>query len=189
MDVIFPSRQYIASTREGYTLIELMLALAIFSIIVGMAAPALGDLRADTRLSSRVNALAGYLNYARSEAIKSNQYVNVCKSPDGSNCDFDAEWEDGWLVFVDTDQDRKHDNSEKILRVHPALESDIHIDYGAFYSENYVRYYPNGRSPGNGTFTFCDERGGDKAHALVIYRGRLRTARKMPDGSPLTCTD
>jgi type IV fimbrial biogenesis protein FimT len=166
-----------------------MLTLAIISIILGLAAPALGERRSDTRLSSRVNELAGYLNYARSEAIKSNQFVNVCKSPDGNQCDFSAEWEDGWLVFVDSNQDRQRDSGEEVLKVHKALEGNIHIHFGAFYSSNYVRYYPNGRSPGNGTFTFCDARGGDKAHALVIYRGRLRTARTMPDGSPLSCSE
>ncbi|MGM0595099.1 MAG: GspH/FimT family protein, partial [Pseudomonadota bacterium] len=142
---------------------------------------------ADTRLTNSVNTLNGHLQRARSEAIKRGQRVNVCKSPDGLRCDNSAAWDEGWITFVDRNHDRKRNQSEPLIQRQQPLQGDIRLAFGSFYSSNYVVYYPAGRSPGNGTFTFCDSRGADHARALIFYKGRLRSATKKPDGTPLDC--
>ena len=188
MDVIYPSSCRLEYRLGGFSLIELLVALAIASILLGLAAPSFSEIIQNNRLTGQLNHLTSQLLYARSEAVKSNRNVIVCKSTDGMNCTNASHWEDGWIVFADDDRDRQRDGSEALLAVQPLIEHDLSINYGAFPSDNYVLYKPDGSSLGNGTFTFCDNRGKDKARALVLYRtGRLRSARNMPDGSELRC--
>lgn len=153
-----------------------------------MASPSLTELVRNNRQTGQINHLVSHLNYARSEAIKRRLNVMVCKSQDGSNCTTAGDWGEGWILFVDTDSDRQHSPMEDLLRVQSSLGHDLSITYGAFPSDNYVVYFPTGMSLGNGTFTFCDNRGKDAAKAVVLMKtGRLRIARIKPDGSELTC--
>ena len=188
MDVIYPSGYRPSRHAGGFTLIELLIAVAIASILLGMVAPAFSDLIQSNRQTGHINHLASHLNYARSEAIKRGINIMVCKSQDGMNCTTANEWDQGWILFADNDDDRKHDIAETLLAVQQPLGHDISVSYGAYPSDNYVIYYPTGYSLGNGTFTFCDSRGEDYAKALVLSKpGRLRSARSKPDGSPLEC--
>lgn len=189
MDVIFPSQQCVKAETRGFTLVEFVAAVSISAIVLGMAIPAFSNIINDTQLSTQTNEFAGYLNYARSAAIKYGERVQVCKSVDQQQCDNSSSWDDGWIIFVDSNMDRQRNNNEVVLQAATPTTDDITIDYGAFPTDNYIVYYPSGRSLGNGTFTFCDQQGDTKAHALVLYKtGRLRAADIMPDGSPLDCS-
>jgi type IV fimbrial biogenesis protein FimT len=185
MDVTHPSSRFV--TNAGYTLVELIAVLAITAILLGTAIPSFGNLINDTQLSTQVNEFAGYLNYARSEAIKYGMHVEICKSSNGSSCDTHANWQDGWIIFVDADADRERQADDLLLKIAAPNMPALKIDYGAFPSDNYVVYYPSGRSLGNGTFTFCAKN--SPPRALVLYKtGRVRAAHEMPDGSALSCT-
>lgn len=190
MDVNSPSFRYSVGCANGFSLIELLLAVAIASILLMMVAPSFSELIQSNRLTGHLNQLLGHIHLARSEAIKTRQWVIVCISPDGMTCSSTSNWEEGWILFIDTDRDRQRDAGESILVVQQALEQDITIRYGAYpyYSRHFVLYYPDGRSLGNGTFTFCDRRGQTSARAMVLYKsGRVRSARRMPDGNELSC--
>lgn len=188
MDVIYPSIRCLGKHPGGFSLVELLIVFALAAILLGMAAPSFSALIASNRLTGHINHLAGHLNYARSEAIKNRNNVIVCKSPDGMNCNNSSHWEEGWIIFVDDNTDRQHDSSENLIANQPPLGHDVSLTYSAFPSDNYVLYYPNGRSLGNGTFILCDKSGRASAKALVLYKtGRLRSARSMPDGSELSC--
>jgi len=58
---------------------------------------------------------------ARSEAVKNNLPVAVCKSSNGTSCASSGYWDAGWLVYVDTDNDGEFDSSESMLTSHSAL--------------------------------------------------------------------
>lgn len=189
MDVNSPSRQCVGSESCGFTLVEFIAAISISAILLGIVIPAFSNIINDTQLSTQVNEFAGYLNYARSAAIKYGERVQVCKSVDQQQCDNSSSWEDGWIIFVDSNMNRQRNSGEVLLQTATTTADMLSIDYGAFPTDNYVVYYPSGRSLGNGTFTFCDQRGSEHAHALVLYKtGRLRAADIMPDGSPLSCS-
>ena len=191
MDVTYHSpayRPYACRNYAGFSLIEFVIVIAIMAILLGIAAPAFTAIINDYRISSTINRFNGILSYARSEATKRIQRTMVCKSADGNNCDNSIAWHDGWMVFVDTDGDRTRSAGETILLVQQKLDRNITMSYSAFPSDNYVIYYANGLSMGNGTFTFCSPHGEDQPRALVLYKtGRLRHATIKPDGTPLEC--
>lgn len=83
--------------RRGFTLIELMVSLAIAAVLIGFALPAFNDFTAQRTLTARVNNLVLAVNYARSEAARIGSVVSV-QAMDAS--DSDNEWGPGFCVVV-----------------------------------------------------------------------------------------
>lgn len=86
-------------SQKGFTLIELMVTLAILAIVLGMAIPSFSSMLQDSRVSSLGSELQGALLLARSEAIKRRQDVVLCRGNVGaSSCENGTDWGGGWLV-------------------------------------------------------------------------------------------
>jgi len=171
----------------GFTLLELLSSIVIVLIILGVGIPALKATVTSNRLTTSINALAGTLAYTRSEAIRRNQHVVVCKSKTGTECTREGDWRTGWLVYVDLNQNRSLDAAERILGSHQLTEK-IQVDYRAFGSRHYLVYRPSGTTRTNGTFTFCDPAYPEAARALIITKtGRARLSNVQADGSALAC--
>lgn len=79
--------------EAGFTLLELLVTLAIISIVMMIGVPSFQHAIRSNRLTAAINDLSTSLSMARSEAIKRNRHVVVRKT--GAN------WENGWQVFVD----------------------------------------------------------------------------------------
>ena len=79
---------------RGFTLVELLMGLAILSIVTTTVVPSFSQLLAEQRLRQVSNELRMSLTLARSEAIKRNQTVNVLPA--------ESAWSDGWCVESDT---------------------------------------------------------------------------------------
>ena len=84
----------------AFTLIELMVALALAGILAATTAPNWRAFLATSELRDRSEALARALSVARSEAIKRGTRVDLCPSADRLRCASGATWELGWLTFV-----------------------------------------------------------------------------------------
>ncbi len=102
---------------SGITLIELVIALAIAGLLVGIAMPNYGDWIAEYQMMNFARDLAGNMNTARSEAIKRGIRVNVCKSANRRQCAAGGDWAQGFVVYVDVDHDGQIDAGESALRV------------------------------------------------------------------------
>lgn len=168
-----------AFSNQGFTLIELMVALAVLAILTGLAAPSFISMVRDNRLVTQTNEFIGALHLARAEAVKRNQDVVVCKSDDGENCDDTLTWADGWLVLV---------NGGQVLRVGKALDGDNAILASAGL-EDRVTYSRRGMaSVEGGAWQFCDARGAASASAVILKpSGRPKISNKLDNGGPLTC--
>ena len=90
-------------SAKGFTLLELIITVAIAGILLGIGVPGFGSLMRESRISSQYNSLVGSLYQARSEAIKGASDVTVCpKRGSGDNrCGGNNDWENGWIVFLD----------------------------------------------------------------------------------------
>lgn len=87
-------------TRQGFTLVELMVTIAIIGIVTMVAIPSFNKSMLSGKLTSIANSFAASAQLARSEAIKRNKTVKLCASSNGSTCS--GGWADGWIVWVET---------------------------------------------------------------------------------------
>lgn len=88
--------------QKAFTLIELMISILVLLVLIAIAVPSFTDLLARNRLSGQANELLSVIQFARSEAIKQNQTIRLCKANIAlDNCSaVSGSWE-AWLV-IDT---------------------------------------------------------------------------------------
>ena len=86
---------------RGFTLVELITAVAVLAILVALAVPNFNDATLSARLNGFANSLVGSAQVARSEAIKRNSTIRLCASADGATCAVAGGWEQGWVVLTD----------------------------------------------------------------------------------------
>ncbi len=158
----------------GFTLLELLVTLAVVSILAVIAAPNLTHFLLNTRLTTTLNRFVGDLQLARSEAIKSNLNAVICPSTNARTCAEKGHWHEGWLIFLDTNYNRQKEADERVIQVVNDLDNGMTIT-GSRSSP--IVYTNNGRSPGtNTTITFCDKRGAKAARQVIIANsGRVRS--------------
>ena len=87
---------------HGFTLVELMITLLLAAIILSLGVPGFRDIVLNNRAATQSNELVTALNLARSEAVKRGARVSLCPSTDQASCTGGTQWEDGWIVFLDS---------------------------------------------------------------------------------------
>lgn len=84
---------------QGFTLIELMVTLAVLAIVLGIAVPSFQTQIINNRSLTMGDEFAQALNFARSEAVKNKKRVSICASSNGTSCT--GNWSEGFIVFQD----------------------------------------------------------------------------------------
>ena len=175
-------------TQTGFTLVELMIALALAAVLLGIGVPAFTNFILNNRMIAVSNDLVTALQFARSEAVKRNNNVTICISSDGVDCTGGANWEGGWIVFEDDlVPDAAVDNSQ-ILRARGEVGGGNTIRSTAGNLGNHIVFTGNGfpRNTGGqiltGTFSICDSRGAVDGVARTVQvgaSGRVRTSENI----------
>ena len=169
----------------GFTLVELMITLAIAVILLTIGVPSFNTAIKNNRLTTATNDLVAVLNLARSEAVTRGLRVTVCKSADQATCTSDNGWEQGWIAFSDENNNAAYNSGgtppETLLRVHSTLGNQITATGNANVAD-YISYISTGQSQmiggafQAGTIKLCDDRAEDVGKDLVINStGRVRT--------------
>lgn len=81
----------VSPLQQGFTVVELMIAILILAIMVGIGVPAYSSIVAEQKVRAAAISLHSGLLLARSEAIKLNRAVTL-RPADGD------EWSGGWLI-------------------------------------------------------------------------------------------
>lgn len=182
----------------GFTLIELIVTLAVVSIVLVTGIPALTQMTDNNRLVSQINSIAGSLALARSEAIKSATTVTVCVSTNGAACDGAAaeNWENGWLVFTDSNRDNAiNGSSDTLVRIQDKLNGGITLRLSVYDEPGVIQFLADGTTrdlnldgASGATFTLCDStKVATKARAVnVNFIGRTSRAEgATPTAKPV----
>lgn len=181
--------------QRGFTLVELMIALAVTAILVSIAAPSFQTSIEKRRILTINDSYSAGLRLARSEAVARSRTITVCPSNDQSTCS--GTWSDGWLIFIDDDKDRIFDfPDDELLKVGGDFAGGytavLHGDTTTTFQFNY-----EGRAVEQGTFSVC----GPSAEAnfaqgiIINLSGGTRYAidsnsdgvRENHDGDNISC--
>lgn len=174
--------------NHGFTLIELLVTLAIASILMANALPSFSALIAQERTTLLTNTLAGALAFARAEAVTKNATVITCQSNNGSECNRSGNWHNGWIIFVDKNNNIQREPEETLLKVYSTTKNDTQAIFnGAFNRDHYMRYKPTGEAYPNGSFLICNPNIGVGKALIMTQSGRLRLSKKQRTGTAITC--
>lgn len=149
---------------RGFTLIELVMGIAIVGILLTVGIPSFIALITNNRIVTQTNDFVSDLAHARAEAVRRNSRVTICKSNTGTSCVSSSSWQDGWIVFTDPSVFGTLANDETILRVHGAMPTGMTLAVSGFEnSGDFLQFLPSGLVSGvtggssttAGTFTLC----------------------------------
>jgi type IV fimbrial biogenesis protein FimT len=172
--------------QSGFTLVELMICVAVATILCAISFPALGGLAHSSQSRAAQDAMLATLNLARNTAVTRQHEIVVCPSSDHLTCDNDMWWQNGWIAFEDTNHDGEHDVNEPLLQTSQSLSG---IAIATSVDRKRITYRADGATPGsNLTFTFCDARGVNSAATIVVGNaGRPRQGAASPEEAALAC--
>ena len=177
-------------TNSGLTLVELIITLAVVSILIVSTIPGFQSFIESNRIRASVNVFVTHLQLARSEAVKRNRFVVLCPSSDGASCITDyTQWAKGYIVFVDDDRNKRRESNEKLIKYYQGEASRVAI-FSSSNARRVVAYYPSGMAWGlNTTIRFCAKVADTNNRAVIISNtGRPRLSKVMPDGSSISCS-
>lgn len=175
--------------QTGFSLLELMVTVAVLAITVTIALPSFTSTIQNNRLSTQANQFIAALQLTRSSAISRNQRITLCKSSDGSSCTTNGDWTQGWIIFVDNNSDATLDIGEELLRVQTSLDGNTTLN-GETDVADYISYVASGASQltngdiQQGSLALCDERGfvSQSKGININSTGRPRTSEASSIG-------
>lgn len=179
--------------NEGFTLIELMITVALVAILLALSAPYFRETIISNKIGAEANSLMASFNLARSTAARLNQPVTLCKSDDGVDCTTDDNWEQGWITFNDLNMDGAVDSGgvELVIQEYEPLSTGYTIRSTAQFSD-IVTFLPQGNARGgsgtldeDSSFRICatdasEEEDDDEARQVFInVTGRVRSQKGL----------
>lgn len=164
---------------RGFTLFELLLALALVAALATTAVPALREFIRDCERAAAVNGLLHAIHSGRRLAAVSGRHVDLCPTQDGLDCTGDAPWAGDLLL-------RPRPGGDLEPRVLPPPGHRASRTIRA--NRDALTFSPLRPAATTATFTLCDDRGPRAAVAVVVSRsGRPRVTRHDASGRPLAC--
>jgi len=194
--ICYPTGQASPGRQTGFTLLELMITMAIAAILLTVAVPSFQTTISNNRLATQTNSLVTDINIARSEAAKRGTGVVLCSSsnpnaPAPTCIGAGNAWTSGWIVFVngpgDTDASQFDVATDELIKVGQAIGRTATILTAN--TLNTFTYNGDGTSSiaVNADFSICDDRGEPFGRQVQIRP----TGRPRLIGGPLlagSCT-
>lgn len=170
--------------QHGFNLLELMAALAVLGILLGLGVPSFSQMVRNNRVVANTNELVVALSAARSEAVKRGLSTAVCArtGPTTDVCRTGTadDWSTGWLVFTDQDAAGVVDAGDQILQRFAAVPAGVTL---LTNNRPAVRFGASGLPPTGAvdtTFTIKPSVcvGNNQRTVKITATGRLHTNKR-----------
>lgn len=169
---------------RGFTLMELLITIAIAAVIGGLAAPSFKKMIDSNRIQTSASALQGDMMFARTEAVKRGLWVSICPSIDQATCTTTNVWEKGWIVFNDLNGSGTMQTGDVVLKVRQALPGGATVAAAPAPTQNAIIFNREGFTTNMGTaqvafqFHSSDNYANATRCVLVNFGGGLSVVSK-----------
>jgi type IV fimbrial biogenesis protein FimT len=176
------------SRSRGFTLLELIVTLAVATILLATVPSSFTAILTGVRLKTQMYDFNGALDFARSEAVKRGTWVTVCASADQAACGPNGtQWEQGWIVFTDPNNNHVVDAGEgPPLRAASALLSSYTLRGTSTTTlPAYITFSAKGAPSASGQFVLCKSGNIKPARAILVGSSGRITAAQDHNGIPM----
>lgn len=142
----------------GFTLVELMVTIAVAAILLTIGIPSLVSLYEGMRVNNNITKIHDIMVFARNQAVSYGTTVNACPFATATTCGTSTDWSKGIRVYVVSG------GADKELRVIDNFHSSDKVK-----GPSTITFSPDGLSSG-GQLIYCP--GGKTAESKgVIVNG------------------
>jgi type IV fimbrial biogenesis protein FimT len=162
----------------GFTLVELMVTLAVATLFLVVAVPGYYSVIQNNKAVTIANSFTSSLNLARNEAIRRGTSVSLCPAANTaySSCANTTNWANGWIVFVDSDENGVIASAADRLKVQPLLPVGSTITASA----TFISYESSGflgQGAGNTNIAAAGCTGNNARQVNLSNNGRISVSR------------
>jgi type IV fimbrial biogenesis protein FimT len=176
-----------AGRRDGgFTLIELMITIAAASILMAIAVPSFNQMIISGQLTAQSNEMVSALSLARSEAIKRNASVTLCRvalATDTTCATAAGNWQN-WIVLAGGTGTVVRRGTVNTFNGTLVMRSTLAIDQVVFGPEGLAR--TGGAMVADHTVTVCSTRRGVDRNVRQVVLGA--GSRMSTQTTSATCT-
>jgi len=155
--------------HNGFTIVELMISIAVLGIIIAIAMPSLTTFIVGMRVDNEISQLHRLILTARNTAISMEQNVTLCPLNSSNTCS--TNWDEELSVFIDLNNNNKYESAsnEQLIKVKQAANIDDTLTYTGF---SRITFAPTGQlsSALNSMFRYCPNGYADLSRAVVVTR-------------------
>lgn len=182
MPKILFKTHFTSKLQKGFTILELLVSIAIVGILISVAAPKLSEFTVKLRVDNEVSELQRLVLSARNTAINTGRYVTLCPL-NGSVCG--TNWANELSVFANNDStlvnNQNYDSAnEELIKV----KGEVTTGDSLTFSDTIIRFAPTGRvlSGGNGKISYCPQGDLSFSRGLEIsLSGRVYATSDLDD--------